>query len=315
MERQEPARIYGLIGYPARHSLSPLMHNAAFRALKLNSRYLLFEVRPEELEDFLLGDAPVEDTEGEAVLKSDIYGFNITIPHKVRARQILKAQYPDIENALSEEDAYYVKLSGAVNTVKRQEGKCGYFNTDAPGFLKSLQEDLKFSPRSKKVLVIGSGGAGRAVISALSWQGAGVEKIYVHDIRQEAMDEARRHFLDAGYPEVIGKLTFVRGKDIPAVIEGCALLVNASPMGMKGDDVSVIDKGLLHKGLSVYDVVYNRQHTTALIRDALSLRLPAADGLGMLLQQGAYAFGRWMGCPAPMEEMRKALALKKEVKR
>ena len=120
-------KIYGLIGYPVKHSLSALMHNAAFKEAGINAEYRLFEVAPQELEGFLLKKAFAEN----------IYGFNITIPHKIKAREILGKNYPAVREAMTAVDWYYLELTAAVNTVKREKDKLLYWNTDAGGFFRS----------------------------------------------------------------------------------------------------------------------------------------------------------------------------------
>lgn len=307
-----PPIIYGLIGYPVKHSFSPIMHNEAFHALKINAEYRLFEVKPTELEGFLLDDIPVKDVDGNLVSKEDIFGFNITIPHKVKAREILEKKFPFKQDASQMlQNLYYVKLSGAINTAKRADGELKYFNTDATGFFKSLTYKeplpfcLGFEPKGKNILLIGCGGAGRAIIASLSWKNVGVKKIYINDINDKAISSAKKHFQQLPqYPHLEKILEFILTKDIAQVIKDCHLLINASPVGMKEGDSSVVDKKLLHKDLSVYDVVYNRE--TQLIKDAKSLKLPARNGLGMLLYQGVDAFELWTG-QAPLEVMHNAL--------
>ncbi|MFH0838566.1 MAG: shikimate dehydrogenase [Candidatus Omnitrophota bacterium] len=303
MNKWHSPQIYGILGYPITHSLSPAMHNAAFKALGIDAEYTLFEVKPEELERFLLEDSVVTDIKGTTCKSSDIAGLNITIPHKIKAKEILEKNFPTDSSYPAQENFYYVTLSGAINTVKRMNRGWQYYNTDAHGFLRSLEGDLKFVTEDKKVLVIGCGGAGRAIIAALSWKNMQISKIYASDIRQEAMEAAKQHFGQFAHLE--NKLKFVVTEDIPEVIKECDLLVNASPVGMKKDDGSVVDKKLFHSNLFVYDVVYNRE--TALIKDAASQGLPGAGGLGMLLYQGVKAFELWTGKPAPVEKMRSAL--------
>lgn len=303
-----PQKIYGLIGYPVKHSLSPAMHNAAFCALKINAEYRLFEVKPEELEDFLLKpDKVLKDTNGNSIRAGDVLGFNITIPHKVKAREILERGFPYDKNApLMLEALHYVKTCGAINTVRRINDKLEYFNTDASGFLKALEHDLKFDTKNKKVLIIGCGGAARAIISALSWKQLGINKIFINDIRIEALGSAKQHFSQLSDSEyLMEKLQFIPSQDIPKVIADCNLLINATAVGMKDGDGSAVNKDLLHNGLSVYDVVYNRE--TQLIKDAKSKGLPAKGGEGMLLWQGVLAFKIWTGQDAPTDIMRQAL--------
>lgn len=312
MAKDQPGKkIYGLIGYPVKHSLSAYMHNAAFKYLKdqgkinYDAEYRLFEVPPDKLEEFLFNpDKIFEDTKGDLIRAGDVAGFNITIPHKVKAKEILERQFPFNKNAgIMERDLHYVKVSGAVNTVRRADGKLEYFNTDAVGFLKSLEEDLKFNTKKKKVLIIGCGGAGRAVIAALSWKQNKINKIFIYDLNKEALGFARTHFSSFQY--VMDKIEFISTEKMPKSIKDCQLLVNASPVGMREEDGPIVDKNLLHRDLSIYDVVYNRE--TQLIKDAKSSGLPAMGGLGMLLYQGVDAFELWTGKRAPVEAMRKAL--------
>ena len=271
---------YGVIGWPIKHSLSPAMHNAAFKALGIEAKYEKFEVKPEDLEDFLLN-------------RKDVKGFNITVPHKVRAKEIL-------ERNKNTKGQYYVDLCGAVNTVKRVKNDLEYANTDVLGFLTSLKEDLKFSYAAKNIILIGCGGAGRAVIAGLTYGDKTCKKIYVYDNNVDAIKSVEKLF-----SRLKDRLEVISDAKISALIKSCQLLVNASPLGMKQGDTPVIDKELLHKDLSIYDVVYNRE--TELLKESKSLGLHAVGGLGMLLYQGVHAFEFWTGKQAPVDVMREAL--------
>ncbi|MBN1913138.1 MAG: shikimate dehydrogenase [Candidatus Omnitrophica bacterium] len=291
MEKKPAVKTYGLIGHPVKHSLSPAMQNAAFARLKINARYRLFDINPQGLKEFLLKGA----------FSKDLSGFNITVPHKVKAKEILEKKFPlQKDPSITLAQAHYVRLSGAINTVKLEDKNITYRNTDVAGFLRSLTEDLKFQTKGKSVFIFGCGGAGRSVVTALSWKACGVKEIFVHDIRADAVKAAKERFL--GIKNI---LKFVRQKEIPRVLEKCQLLVNASSLGMKEEDPSVIEKKFLHKELFVYDVIYNRE--TQLVKDARSLGLVSCGGLGMLLYQGALAFEFWTGKTAPVGMMRKAL--------
>lgn len=297
-----PPKIYGLLGFPVKHSFSPAMHNAAFKELKINAQYRLFEVKPEDLQGFLLGDILVKDIHGNAAFSNEILGFNITIPHKVKAKEILSEVYP----SHGEKELFHnIEVSGAINTVKRVGPKLKYRNTDVPGFSRSLKQDLKFNSKGKSVLLIGCGGAGRAAIASLSWKGAYTKKIYIYESNRDVVRSARNHF--SQFPFMKKLLEFISVEQISNTLKQCHLLVNASPLGMHEGDSSVVKKDLLKKNkeLSVYDVVYNRQ--TQLITDAKSLGYPAAGGLGMLLYQGVIAFEYWTGKKAPEAVMREAL--------
>ncbi len=264
--------IYGIIGWPIKHSLSPAMHNRAFKALGIDAKYEKFEIKPEGLEDFLLK-------------RKDIKGFNITVPHKVRAKEIL-----DKKTNVSGSD--FADLCGAINTVKLVGDKFQYTNTDVLGFLTSLEEDLKFDYADKNILLFGCGGAGRAVIAGLSHGNKTCKKIY-------AYDESEARAKDCVKFE---RLQLISKEEIVQTVKKCQLLVNATPIGMKEGDPSPIDKGLLHRDLFVYDVVYNRE--TELVKAA---NQHAVGGLGMLLYQGAHAFEFWTGKKAPVDVMRGAL--------
>ncbi len=295
-------QVYGLIGYPVKHSFSPAIHNTAFKACGINARYRLFEVEPRNLEHFLLN------------LDKNLAGFNITIPHKIKARQILQARFPFKDTAITPAAAYYQELSGAINTVKVANGELKYYNTDVCGFLRALREDLNFETQGKNVFLIGCGGAGRAVLAGLSWEDAAVNKIYVYDIRREAVSSLKEYFqnLPGEWPDILSrKIEFISPEQIPEVLGDCQLLVNASPAGMRDQDPAVIADDLLHKGLFVYDLVYNKE--TRLVREASAKGCPAAGGLNMLLYQGAESFKIWTGKEPPLEQMR--TALKEELSR
>jgi len=281
--------IYGVIGWPVKHTLSPAMHNAAFKELGIDAEYKIFEVNPEDLEDFILD-------------RKDVAGFNVTVPHKIRAREILEKNH----EAPVKHAQFNVILTGAVNTVKRTKGVLEYWNTDVLGFQTALKEDLKFDADNKIALLIGCGGAGRAIIAALS--NIKINKIYIYEINKAQIDSTKEYFskLPQNWKDILKKeIEYVSLEQLPEIIKECRLLVNASPVGMREGDPSPIDKRLLHKDLSVYDVVYNRE--TELIKDAGLFGLRCSGGLGMLLYQGAHAFEFWTGKKAPIDVMRRAL--------
>ncbi|MDD5167041.1 MAG: shikimate dehydrogenase, partial [Candidatus Omnitrophica bacterium] len=237
----------------------------------------------------------------------DLSGFNITIPHKVKAREILEKEFPFAQSSsVTEEVLYYVQLSGAVNTVKRSADKLEYRNTDALGFMESLKKGLNFSIQNKNILLIGCGGAGRAVIAALSWKQNKVKNIYITDINDEAINSAKGYFQGLGFPHLDNKLKFIPNKDIPDFIESCDLLVNATPCGMEENDPCVVDEKIIRRNLAVFDLIYNPKETK-LLKIAREKGAAAINGLGMLLYQGARAFEFWTGKKAPIEEMREAL--------
>lgn len=273
-------KIYGIIGHPIEHSLSPAMQLAAFKTLGIGAAYRLFDVRPEELEDFLKG-----------VVENGISGLNVTIPHKIRAKEHIE------KNGILDENA---KRLGAINTIKTIDGRLKGFNTDGPGFYRSLVEDLKFEPEGRRILVLGAGGASTAIVMYL---GEGPKKIYITDIDYERCEDLKDHY-KIYYDEK--RLNIISGVDLKKAMEDSELLINATPVGMKEDDPSPIDKNLLRPGLYVYDLVYNRP-ITRLVKEAKEAKAHAVTGPGMLLYQGAIAFEIWTEKKAPIDIMRKAL--------
>lgn len=261
----------GLIGWPVAHSVSPAMHNAAFQALDLLWRYALMPTPPGEVGTAL------------ARLKAQDYrGANVTVPHK-------QAVMPHLD-----EIAEAARAIGAVNTIVVYRDRLVGHNTDAAGFLAALRE-AGFEPAGKRALVLGAGGAARAVIYALNRAGCDVA---VHN----------RTVRRAG--ELIRALA-VPARLVPdlAEIEPAAfdLLVNATPAGMTPHvDASPWPEALpLPARWAVYDLIYNPAETRLLSR-ARAAGATAIGGLGMLVHQGALAFELWTGQSPPVEVMRAA---------
>ena len=277
MNRDSTPKIYGVLGYPAKHSLSPAMHNAAFRALKINAEYRIFEKKPEELGDFL-----------KFLSQQNIHGLNITVPYKEKA-------IPFLDTISSE-----ARLIGAVNTVKVSDNKLEGFNTDGEGFLRHLQEDLGFNPKGKNIAIIGAGGASRAVSVYLSKTEPDI--IVIYDI-----DKAKALSLFGYLKENFNNIEFKLASSIEELnIQDCGLLINATPVGMKETDPCLVDKKFIHRGLLVYDLIYNPKETK-LLKTAKEKGARTSNGLGMLLYQGMLSFEIWTGKKAPKEVMEKAL--------
>ncbi len=263
-------KVYGIFGYPLGHTLSPFMQNAAFKALGINAVYIPFEVRPEKLRNAV-----------EFLKRFGFSGVNITIPHKEKVIDFLDKIDP------------LAKKIGSVNTVKNINGKLFGFNTDGIGFIRDLKNS-GFNPKGKTALVIGSGGAGKAVAASLSWSGA--KKVFVTDKNDRLSKALSKKIKNGRY------LPFESWKQ---KLDDSDLLVNATPMGMKNEDPKIVEPKYFKKGLFIYDVVYNRE--TKLVKDAKTAGLEAMNGLGMLLYQGTAAFEIWTGKKAPVKVMEKAL--------
>lgn len=276
MKLSGSTKIVGLIGYPVEHSKSPVMHNAAFDSLGLDFMYLLFSVRPPYLKEAVMG-----------LRALNIVGANITIPYK---EEVMK--YLDDITAEA-------KLIGAVNTIHIQDGKLIGYNTDGQGFITSLLTDGRVKLEGQKVLLIGAGGAGKAVAVKLAERG--VERLVITDkIEEKAKALVGR--LQENIPDCPVYAMPPGDKEFAKTLFGSTLLINATPVGMKEGDPPIIDPEYLHKGLFVYDVIYNRE--TPLIEAAKKRGLRTLDGMGMLIHQGAASFEIWTGQKAPIEVMR-----------
>ncbi|GAB6066110.1 shikimate dehydrogenase [Aquifex pyrophilus] len=251
--------VYGVIGYPVKHSLSPLFQNALLRWAGINGVYLAFEVEPERLK---------EAVEGFKAIK--VKGINVTIPHK-----------ENIMNFLEEIDPVAEEI-GAVNTVKFEEGKAKGFNTDWIGFIKALRMLIP-EIRGRRVLVLGAGGASKAVIYGLIKDGA---KVFLWNrTREKAKVLAEKFNIEAvERPE--------------EVIKDVDVIVNTTSVGLKEDDPPLFDYSLINSSHVVVDIIYRE---TKLIKRAKEVGAKCQDGLPMLLWQGIEAFRIWNGCTPPYE--------------
>ncbi len=277
-------RVYGLIGNPIKHSLSPLMHNAAFSHLKINAKYKLFPLGDKELKIFL-----------SSLNKKNIRGLNITIPYKEKVLQLVDGYLSSAVSAI-----------GAANTLTldKKNNKPRLFNTDHLGFTRHLKE-LKLNPR--KAAIIGAGGAARALCFALGKKKA--QEVSIYDI-----DKFRSLSLMERFNQIFPATQFLAAESIAALkLEEKDLLINASSIGMKEEDPLLVDAGQLHPGLFVYDLIYNPAETK-LFKLAKAHNIPCSNGLGMLLYQGVEALNLWISPKsAPVEVMR--LALQKGAKK
>ena len=273
-------KVVGLIGYPLGHSVSPAIHNAAFKKLGLDYEYVPFEVAPEDLAESLTGMRALH-----------MAGFNVTIPHKESIVPLI------------DEVTKLARIIGAVNTVLNQEGKLIGYNTDGAGFIDSLKEDAKINPLGKKTVVLGAGGASRAISIMLAE--AGVTSLALSDIQEEKAKDLSEYI--SSHFEIACDFVEINSKDLQKAIDGADILVNATPIGMhpKVDQSPLPETINLHPKLLVYDLVYNPSQTK-LLKTAKSSGCKTCPGLGMLIRQGALAFTIWTGQEAPLEVMRKA---------
>ncbi len=262
-------KITGLYGYPVEHTLSPLMHNAAFEHLGLDYCYLPFSVRPDSLKNAV-----------EAIRALNLAGVNITIPHKESV-----IPYLDKVN----EEALFI---GAVNTIVNQEGTLIGHNTDGRGFMRSLTEN-NVSPDNKKILIAGAGGASRAIGYYL---GQKAERLYLFDI-----DKVKLRKLASDLSEIKDNINVL--SDTSEL--GCFdILINATPLGLKTTDPVPFDISALSPEQTVCDLIYKK---TPLLAQAMQKGCRTIDGLGMLLWQGVFAFELWTRTSPPVEIMKSAL--------
>ncbi len=250
------------------------MHNAAFAALGLNWRYLAFEVDPKNLRAAIAGARAM-----------NFAGLNLTVPHKLLAVDMV-----------DELDAS-AKTWGAVNTIKFENGRAIGFNTDADAIVTSLHEDLKVELRGAKVLLLGAGGAGRT--AALKFAAENVAELFLVNRTaskaEEIAAEIKKQFpsikVSVGYPK--------------AEVD---LILNATSLGLKPEDSSPLNEKQfsLKQTRAVYDMIYQPAETK-LLAAAKAAGCKTANGIGMLVHQGATAFELWTGQSAPVAVMRRAV--------
>ena len=263
MSETNPTQIYGLIGYPVKHSFSPAMHNAAFRHLNINAEYRLFEVKPEELGGFF-----------STLSQKGIYGLNVTVPHKEKVLDFV---------SLDDSESYYLKKIRAVNTVVRKGNQLQGFNTDIHGFQWHLIEKNNVNPSNKKVALLGAGGAARAVTYVLAKFGA--KEIAIFDIDNNKSKNVTNMIKSLPSSVKIFPVDSIEQLDI----KNKDFLVNATPVGLKETDPCLIKEEMLHKDLFVYDLIYNPPETK-LLTLAKKMGARTSNGSGMLIYQAALAF-------------------------
>lgn len=281
-------KIVGIIGDPVAHSLSPKIHNAAFRALGLNWCYVAFRVPKAGLAQALRGIAAL-----------GLVGVNVTVPHKEQAAALV-----------DEVDPIAGKI-GAVNTIRVADGRLQGFNTDAAGLLDALTHDGRSTVKGKRCLVLGAGGGGRAAAFALTGAGAAHLTVLnrtesrarglVEVVAKSALDTV----CEAGALDSDAVARTAHEADI--IVQATTATMSAA-MGGGGGRAEWLDvlRRVLRPGLTVLDMVYTPVQTE-LLALAAGAGATAVNGLSMLLYQGARSFELWTGQPAPVDVMRRAL--------
>ena len=259
--------VYGIIGYPVSHSLSPLMHNAAFQELGVNAIYKTFPLQENELEDFIKG---LKDKH------SPIFGLNVTVPYKEKVLKYLDSLNPFAEKVQ------------AVNTIViSKDRSLQGINTDGPGFLAHLTE-VGFNTHKKRIAILGAGGTARAIISVLCLLPEHPESITIYNHHPA---KAKDLISDLGKRMEVGVVKAAETiSDLH--LERADLFINTTPVGLKIGDPCPIDEELFHSHTLVYDVIYNPPETL-LLKAARRRGLETTNGLGMLFYQGVLAFQHW----------------------
>ncbi len=272
--------LVGVMGWPVAHSLSPIMHNAAFAELGLDWAYVPLPVQPDELQQALKGLAAL-----------NFIGANVTLPHK----QAVMREMDELSQT--------AVATGAVNTIHLKEGKFFGYSTDALGFLNSLEE-VGYYPRDKRVAVLGAGGSARSVVYAMARAGAASVVVLNRTAERAAflVDD-----LAGSFPAQALTFEPLTAEALAKLHDQVDLIVNTTSVGMvPHGDTCPWPAGVPMSPRAIYcDLVYNPLETLFLAR-ARAAGATAVDGLGMLVHQGAVAFEKWTGQPAPVEVMRSA---------
>ncbi len=265
-----------LLGNPLGHSVSPPMHNRVFESLGMDYCYMPVEVNEENLEKVFSG-----------LIRMNVAGFNVTIPHKIRIMEYLDELDP------------LAATIGAVNTICVKDGKTKGYNTDGEGFRRSLEEETGISTKGKRFFLLGCGGAARAIAMTLAFQGA--EKIIICN-----RTAAKAQALAAEINDKIGNCAEITEQTTAAqaqALHDSDVLINCTSLGMHPrQGVLPIDKSLLQPHLVVADIVYNPL-ITRLLMSAKEQGCTILPGLGMLIYQGAAAFKLWTGREPVISEM------------
>ena len=271
-------RLCGLIGDPVEHTMSPVMHNAAFREMGLDYLYVPFRVKQGEL---------AKAIDGMKAL--NIRGLNVTIPHKVAVIPFL------------DELDHLAEKIGAVNTIVNDDGVLRGYNTDGAGFLQALLE-RGIEPAGKNVVILGAGGASRAISFALADRGAHL--VILNRLVEMDWAEKLAHEISNVFKKEVKALE-LNEDNLKMVLGDADVLVNATSVGMSPNTTETpVPATLLKSGLVVFDIVYNPLKTR-LLREADEAGAKTISGIDMLVRQGALSFEKWTGQKAPVDLMKK----------
>ncbi|MBE0429464.1 MAG: shikimate dehydrogenase [Thermoleophilia bacterium] len=274
-------RLLGILGDPVSHSLSPVMHNAAYQEMGLDLCYVPLHVSPDALADAVSG-----------IKAMRFMGANVTIPHKVPVVPLLDRL------------ADSAVRTGAVNTLVNSDGMLVGHNTDGAGFIRSLEERISIDYSASPVIIAGAGGAARSVGVALADRG--VPRITIINRSRQRAQEFH-DLLAAGFPQ-LEIFMMVPESDYGELMRSSPLVINATPLGMNERLKMVpLKVDAISKYHVVCDLVYGRSQETPLLVAAREKGATILGGLGMLLHQGAVAIRLWTGIEPPIEVMRRAI--------
>jgi shikimate dehydrogenase len=277
-----PARL-AVVGDPVAHSKSPQMHNPALQACGIEAQYVRVQV-------------PVGQVKQAFALfaKQGFLGVNITIPHKFEALEVVDELDP------------LARQLGAVNTLAIRDGRLHGYNTDGPGFLRSVKEAFGAEVKDLSLLILGAaGGAGRAVAvqSVLS----GCRHLVLANRTESKLAPLLTELAGLHDGSLAVKTCSLEPNNLAQMLPDVDIIVNATSVGMKADDAPLLPVGCLTKNHGVYDMVYRASGPTDLITQAIQAEARHADGMCLLLHQGAISFEHWFNRPAPLEAMRAGL--------
>lgn len=277
-------KLTGFFAKPASHSLSPLMHNLAFSHWGIDAVYLAFEVDQTNLRQAV-----------ESIRTLDMLGVNVSMPNKTAVLAYLDQLSPEAE------------LIGAVNTIVHREQRLIGYNTDGMGFVRSVNE-TGHPIKNQKIVVLGAGGAAKAIVVQMALEGA--QEITIYKRLNATFLPLKEYFVKVsektGCP--IRLHDYADESQLALDLSQANLLINATDIGMgsKKDQLPIADVKLLHSQLAVFDLIYSPSETR-LIQEAKKMGIKAYNGLGMLIHQGAIAFELWTHREMPVQNIREQL--------
>ncbi|MEM1156875.1 MAG: shikimate dehydrogenase [Verrucomicrobiota bacterium] len=277
--------LYGVIGCPVAHSLSPAMQLAGFQSLGIDAQYVRVEIQPEELPDAI-----------QTMRELPFQGWNCTLPHKLELARLV--------DQLGES----TRRLGGVNTVIHENGQLTGFNTDGEGWMRAVREVFSLDVRDLRILILGTGGAGQALARQVASEGC--ERLVLANRSVEKAErlagELKPHFISDKLLGSHDRLRVIPLDDaaLEPELEAIDLIVNGTSLGLKATDPPVLHDRLLQPHLCIYDTIYRK---TRLQEAAIAAGARVSNGLSMLLHQGALSLELWTEQNAPVEVMRDAL--------